>query len=74
MAKTKPIGTIHGKYAMFLRVHVGKGSHPDFGSFELSANAGGYMPMVRSDKTGKTFILSWSDIVNLAEKAGVFKE
>ncbi len=42
--------------------------------YELSINMVCKTPIVRSQKTGRWFFLSWKDIVRLAVKAGVNEE
>jgi hypothetical protein len=79
MTKTKPpvtiriddIGKLHPPKTMFLRVEVGKADLPTGDSFEMTVNAGNYAPIVRSKQTGRSFTLSWSDIVSLAITKGI---
>ena len=63
-------GKIHEKNAMFLRLHVGDATGQAGEVYELNTSMNG-SPMVTSNKTGKTFTLSWGDIINMAVDAGV---
>lgn len=59
---------------VFLRLHVAEGDVEIDGKevkFELAVTYS-YTPLVLVGK--KAFILSWEDIVNLAEEAGLFSE
>ena len=60
------------KNAMHLRVEIGTGSQGGQ-SYEMSL-INGATPAVKSLKTGRTFILSWEDIVQQAQVAGVDNE
>jgi hypothetical protein len=72
MAKT--IGKIHDAKSLFLRVAVGKAKDPQTKiEYELTTNAGNAAPMICSGKTGKYFLLSWQNIIDLAIKAGIDK-
>ena len=63
------IGRVYPKGSMFLRTHVGEA---DDGKrkYEMATNMNG-TPIIESKQTGKWFSLSWQDILNLAEKAGI---
>jgi len=54
---------------MFLRTHVGEASEGKR-KYEMATNMDG-TPIIESKQTGKWFSLSWNDILNLAEKAGI---
>lgn len=70
----KPIGTIHiGKF--FMSQYVGEGSYTKKKKkheFEMLVGAVTYTPMIKYGT--KTFELSWSDILTLAAKAGLFED
>lgn len=59
---------------MFFREAAGEAEGPDGVKYELTTNVGTGTPLVRSNKTGKWFILDWCDIVELAIAAGIDKE
>ena len=59
------------KTGYFFRQYVGEGKTEDERKFELCVSAGTQEPMVTLGK--RAFILSWNDICNLAERAGLFK-
>ena len=65
-------GKLHKDSVPFLRLDVGRANLDESGlSFELSANMGDMAPIVRCEETGRTFTLSWQDIVNMAMDAGI---
>lgn len=68
--KTKPIGTIYKPGTMFLRQYVGD-CKAGKRKYEMSVNIGGSVPIIESKQTGKYFTLSWKQIMELAEKAGI---
>ncbi len=57
---------------MFFSVYVGDGKTSDGKKFELLINAGNSAPIVQYEM--KSFYLTWNDILNLAEKAGLFNQ
>jgi len=58
---------------MWLRENVGTAKSNEV-EYELTLNAGGFHPIVASSKTGKRFVLTWQDIVNMAQDAGIDHE
>ena len=58
------------KTGYFFREYVGEGTLDDGRNFELCVSAGSQSPMILFGK--RAFILSWNDICNLAERAGLF--
>lgn len=58
--------------SMILRFEVGEARGAN-GSYELFTLTN-QEPLIRSTKTGRYFHLSWSDILQMAEAAGVDKE
>lgn len=68
--QTKPqYGEIKEGY--FLCVHVGDGTASDGTQFEVATTMNG-APMVRVGK--RAFILSWKEICQMAEGAGLFNK
>jgi hypothetical protein len=65
-------GELHDNGALFLRMSCGTAKGDDSGELELSTTMSG-SPIVRSEKTGHWFTLSWQDIVRLAVARGVAK-
>ena len=63
------VGKIETGY--FFRQYVGEGKTEDGTEFELCLSASSSAPIVICGK--RAFILSWNDILNLAERAGLFK-
>ena len=64
-------GELLPKDALILRVNVGTATDEEEGIVYEMTTAPGRNPLVKSNKTGKTFALSWSDIVNLAVARGI---
>lgn len=71
--KCDPCGTLYEKEGspMFLRFGGGTASDSEGPVYELSTNAGGGHPILRHLRTGRTFVLSWEDIIGLAEASGI---
>lgn len=63
------IGRVYPKGSMFLRTHFGTAEDGER-KYEMATNMNG-TPIIESKQTGKWFSLSWQDILNLAEKAGI---
>ena len=58
--------------SLILRIYFGEAKDCVGVKYELSTTPGG-TPLVKSGKTGKTFSLSWTDVINMAKAAGVDK-
>lgn len=71
----EPYGTMYPSVEkngpMFLRETVGKATTQDGTEYELTTNVSGAHPIVASSKTGKRFVLTWEDIIRMAQKAGI---
>lgn len=65
-------GTIHPARSMFLRVAIGTAQADDL-SYELTTSVGS-LPMIRSTKTGKIWLIGWEELIGLAIDAGIDKE
>ena len=70
MNNTEQIGKI--TTGLFLQVYMGSGKTDEGKEFEFAVTANLYEPLVMYGK--RTFHLSWNDIFNLAEQAGLFKD
>lgn len=70
MNNTEQIGKI--TKGLFLKVYIGDGKTDEGKEFEFAVTANYYEPLVMYGK--RTFHLSWNDICNLAEQAGLFKD
>lgn len=66
------IGTIHDDKVLFLRMAAGTATQGKK-VYDLSTNIGGGNPIVISKQTGKTFSLSWTEIINMAIELGIDK-
>lgn len=71
--KKKSIGTLHKKGTMFLRQHVGAADGGENSKYEMSL-VNMTTPAIESKQTGRHFLLSWEDIINLAVEAGIDKK
>jgi len=67
----KPVTYGQIKEGFFLREYIGDGETGGGVKFELAHSISTGAPMVLIGK--KAFLLSWDDIVNLAEAAGLFE-
>ncbi len=67
------IGQLHPPTTLFFRIDVGTAKDPNGSVFEITAHTADKTPIVRSEKTGRWFTLSWEDIINLALEAGIEK-
>ncbi len=65
------IGKIYPAKTLFFRQSVGTCKDSRGDKYELSLNVGGSVPIIKNERTGLWYTLSWSDIVNLARKAGI---
>lgn len=63
------IGKVYPAKSMFFRNHVGTADDGER-KFEMATSMNG-TPILQSAKTGKWFLLSWQDIIDLAGKAGI---
>ena len=63
------IGKIYPAKSMFFRNHVGTADDGER-KYTMTTSMNG-TPILQSEKTGKWFLLSWEDIISLAEKAGI---
>ena len=65
-------GNVRGKKALFMRFNVGEAMDPDDQNkaYEMSTSAS-QEPMVTSKTTGKTFVLSWHELISMAVEAGI---
>lgn len=67
------LGQCFPKKVMFLRKDCGTATEGTDKKYEMNTLMTGE-PLIRSSKTGKFFLLSWRDIINLAELCGIDKE
>jgi len=70
---TTPVGDLHDKDTLFLGIYAGRVGNGEGGEelYLLTVQASGYAPIVRSAKSGRSFTLSWRQIIALAEAAGI---
>ncbi len=64
-------GKMIGPQALILREDVGEMTDPKGNSYELTTTLPGRAPLIKSKRTGKTFAMSWEDLVRLAIEEGV---
>lgn len=67
------IGLVQSKDRLFLRMSVGTATLGE-GKYEMSTNIGDSSPMIRSQKTGKWWSITWNQLLDLAIKAGIDNE
>jgi len=71
----KPYGVMYPSVEdggpMFLRLTVGTASSPEGTTYELTLHAGRSFPIIMSSKTGKRFMLTWQDVVDMARAGGI---
>ncbi len=66
---------LHEKDDLILRSGIGNASDPKTGLvYEMTTTLGDISPLVKSMKTGRTFHLAWTDIIELAIEAGIDEE
>jgi hypothetical protein len=63
-------GTIYSPDHIFVRVEIGSATGQDGAKYDLGTSVDG-QPLIRSSKTGKTFSLSWNELLNMAVDAGI---
>jgi len=63
-------GILHDRAKLFLREDIGKAEDQNRNLYEM-ALGNGFIPMVRSAKTGKFFELPWEEIIDMAKDAGI---
>lgn len=68
MAETV-IGTVETKDSLFLRKHAGTAKLGD-NAYELSTSMAS-LPLIKSEKTGKYWLISWQQLLDLAIQAGI---
>lgn len=68
------IGKLLPSKTLVLRVHVGEAKDGESRAYEMTISATSSEPIVRSQKSGRWFVLPWQDILRLAVEAGVDEE
>lgn len=64
------VGKIIGSGTMILRNAVGEAKTDSGLKYEICSNMNA-SPLIRSEQTGKSFSLSWDDVLKLAIEAGI---
>lgn len=67
----KTPGKIHPRKSLFLRTHVGMATREKL-AYDMATLPTGE-PIVQSKQTGKWYVLAWTEILTLAEQAGIDK-
>ena len=62
-------GALHDKNTLFLREEVGLATLRD--EYELSVNMGGLHPIIRNNRTGLWWTITWGQLVQLAKADGI---
>ena len=63
------LGQIYPKDKLILRMDVGRAENGDK-VYEMSTTMNG-APIVRSEQTGKWWIIGWDELIKLAVEAGI---
>lgn len=80
LPKAKPIpptpvnprwGELHPATTMFLRMEAGSAKAKDGTEYELSTNIGGGNPIIRNLKNGRTWSITWKQLLDLAVENGL---
>ena len=66
-------GKIYPKGALFLSVAVGSAGN-GARSYELLTSGSNGVPMIESNQTGKTWSISWNELLDFAITAGIDSE
>lgn len=74
MAKFEKIGLIKGRQTLFFRADCGEAQEQGGDKYELSTNMGGGMPIVRNERTGKWWTITWKEMIDIAKKMGIDEE
>lgn len=69
---TKSIGILYGKKSIFLRESVGEASIENI-DLDLCSVFPSRAMGVFCEETGKSFIISWADVVRLSVEAGILE-
>ena len=64
-------GTIFPESSMFLRKAVGTAESQGGQKYELTTSVPRGSPIVRSEKTGKYWTISWDELITLARTSGI---
>jgi anti-sigma factor ChrR (cupin superfamily) len=68
-------GTLYAKDTLFFRMAQAEAHDPATDiTYECTTNVAGGTPIVTSGKTGKSFVVSWANIIALARAAGIDEE
>ncbi len=65
------IGKIYPRLTLIPGVFVGDAKNKNGGEYTLSTTLGVSHPCITSRTTGKSFILSWEEILQMAYDAGI---
>lgn len=72
--KAKPIGTLSPPKTLFFRVDAGEAAERGGDTYQLAIDVASNVPIIRNQRTGRWFSLSWRDIIGLAKTAGIDEE
>jgi hypothetical protein len=65
------VGRLYPPGTMFLRQNVGNATAENGDVYELTLNVGASHPIIRSEKTGRWWTVSWQELIGLAIKGGI---
>lgn len=66
-----PIGKIYDKRPLFMHMRVGTAKRGEGEEYEMEVEATSLSPIVHAVHSGRTFTLSWPEILRLASEAGI---
>lgn len=64
------LGQIYGRNTLFMCFAAGEAKSEDGHEYDLSYTPGG-TPIVRSEQSGRSWTISWRELIDLAIKGGV---
>lgn len=67
------VGKVYPKGTLFLSIEAGSAANGER-SYELLTSGSSGVPMIESNQTGKTWSISWNELLDLAIAAGIDSE
>ena len=71
MPEDEVYGEVTPKGVLFLRTRIGEVEGPDGTKYEIALTSPNPVPIIKSGKTGQSFVLDWEYIVVMAVEAGI---
>lgn len=67
------VGKVYPKGTLFLSIEAGSAANEER-SYQLLTSGSSGVPMIESKQTGKTWSISWKELLDLAIAAGIDSE